>query len=210
MTTPARSERTALCDLFLVVGPDAPTLAGDWTARDLAAHLVVRERRPDAGPGMVAAFLHGYSEKVRIAERERPWTEIVERIRNGPPRWNPMRLEPIEELVNTVEFYVHHEDVRRAAPGWTPRPLDRQLEDALIASIRRAGRLLTRKATVGIELAADGHDPVRLRKGTPSVTINGPVGECVLYVYGRKDVAGVQLGGPPDAVTSLAATPLGL
>ena len=88
--------------------------------------------------------------------------------------------------------------------------LDRQLEDALpTASIRRAGRLLARRATVGIELAANGDDPLRLRKGTPSVTINGPIGECVLYLYGRKPVAQVQLDGPPDAVTSLADTPLG-
>ena len=62
-----------------------------------------------------------------------------------------MHLEPIDELVNTVEFFVHHEDVRRAAPGWTPRSLDRQLEDAL--ATHRSGApvgMLTRKATVGL------------------------------------------------------------
>jgi uncharacterized protein (TIGR03085 family) len=210
MTTPARAERLALCDLFLDIGPDAPTLAGDWTTRDLAAHLVVRERRPDAGPGIVTAFLHDYSERVRIAERERPWTDLVERVRRGPPLWNPMRIEPVDALVNTVEFFVHHEDVRRATTGWEARTLDAPLEDALASSITRAGSVLARKATVGLELAADDRDPVRLHKGSPVVTISGPIGECVLYVYGRKDVAAVTLDGPPDAVTSVAATPFGL
>ena len=145
VTSPARAERSALCDLFLTVGPDAPTLAGDWTTRDLAAHLVVRERRPDAGPGIVTPFLHDYSERVRIAERERPWTELVERVRQGPPRWNPMHLEAVDALVNTVEFFVHHEDVRRAAPGWTSRALGRPLEEALASSIGRMGGVLVRK-----------------------------------------------------------------
>jgi uncharacterized protein (TIGR03085 family) len=208
--TPARIERNALCDLFVEVGPDAPTLAGDWTTRDLAAHLVVRERRPDAGPGIVSPFLRDHSERVRLAERERPWPELVERVRTGPPVWNPMHIEAIDTLTNTVEFFVHHEDVRRAAPGWSARPLDDDLASALASSIRRAGGLLTRKASVGLTMAADGHDAVRLRKGTPAVTIRGPIGECVLYLYGRKDVAEVVLEGPDDAVASVSATPFGL
>ena len=208
--TPARAERDALCELFLEVGPEAPTLAGDWTTRDLAAHLVVRERRPDAGPGIISGFLRDYSEKVRITERDRPWAELVERVREGPPLWSPMRIDAVDELVNTVEFFVHHEDVRRAEDGWTPRALDRQLERALTSSIKRAGGMLARKATVGLTMNADGVDPVRLRKGDPVVTISGPIGECVLYLYGRKDVAAVTLDGPDGAVTSIADTPLGL
>ena len=37
-------ERLALCDLFDELGADAPTLLDGWTARDLAAHIVQRER----------------------------------------------------------------------------------------------------------------------------------------------------------------------
>ena len=49
-------------------------------------------------------------------------------------------------------------------------------------------------------LAPDGRDRIRLRKGEPIVTISGPIGDLLLYVYGRKDVAQVELGGPADAV----------
>ncbi len=52
----ARAERAALADLMLEVGPDSPTLCGDWTTRDLAAHLVLRERRPEAAGLVVPAL----------------------------------------------------------------------------------------------------------------------------------------------------------
>jgi uncharacterized protein (TIGR03085 family) len=210
MSSPARAERAALCDLFVEVGPDAPTLCGTWTTRDLAAHLVVRERRPDAAAGIVSRFLASHGEQVRIEEAERPWAEIVERVRSGPPVWSPMRLEPVDTLANSVEFFVHHEDVRRAGSAWTVRPLEAALEEALATMIRRGGGMLTRKANVGIVVHADGHAPATLRKGAPPVTISGPVGECVLYVYGRKGVAEVVLDGPPDAVAAVAAAPFGI
>ena len=210
MTSVAAAEREALCDLFIEVGPDAPTLAGDWTTRDLAAHLVIRERRPDAAAGIIVPPLAGYAEKVRLAEADRPWDELVALVRRGPPAWNPMRLEPVDRLANSVEFFVHHEDVRRARPEWSPRELDPALEDAMATVIAHGGRVLTRKASVGITLAPEGRERIRLRGGTPGATIRGPLGECVLYVYGRKEVARVELDGPPEAVANVQTAPLGL
>jgi uncharacterized protein (TIGR03085 family) len=210
MSAPARAERLALCELFLQLGPDAPTLLDDWTTRDLAAHLVVRERRPDAAAGIVMPILARHAERVQSLEKERPWPDLVERVREGPPIWNPMHIEAIDTITNTVEFFVHHEDVRRAQDGWTIRELPAGLEDALATAIDRSGRLLTRKAKVGLAIEPDGRPPIRVRRGEPVVTIRGPIGECVLYVYGRKDVAEVTLDGPDDAVATVAAAPFGL
>ncbi|MFM7872077.1 MAG: maleylpyruvate isomerase N-terminal domain-containing protein, partial [Actinomycetota bacterium] len=53
MSNPARTERDLICDLFTNFGPDAPTLCAGWTTRDLAAHIAVRERRPDAAAGIL-------------------------------------------------------------------------------------------------------------------------------------------------------------
>jgi len=209
-TTPARTERDALCDLFGEVGPEVPTLCEGWDARDLAAHLVVRERRPDIAPGLVVSALARHSEKVRVTESERPWAELVERVRTGPPTWNPMHFRRVDELVNTVEYFVHHEDVRRAQPGWTPRTLSPELTEALAAPLARMGRLLTRRAKVGLVLQPTGREPIRLRKGEPAVTISGDVGELVLYVYGRKDHARVDLTGPQDAVEQVRAASFGI
>jgi uncharacterized protein (TIGR03085 family) len=209
--SPAHAERLALCDLFVDLGPDAPTLLGDWSTRDLAAHLVMRERRPDAAPGLLLSALATYAEGVRIRETERPWTELVELVRDGPPRWSPMRVPAVDALVNTVEFFVHHEDVRRAQAGWAPRALPADLDDALAVAMHRMGGVLTRTASgIGLVVRPPGRDEIRLRRGQPTVTIDGPVGEAVLYAYGRKRVAGVTLHGPPDATARVAAAPFGM
>jgi len=207
MSSPAADERAALCDLFEHVGPDAPTLAGDWTTRDLAAHLVVRERRPDAAAGLLVPMLAGYGEHVRLAEAERPWAELVERVRRGPGVLSPTRVDAVDRAVNSVEFFVHHEDVRRATDGWTVRAIPDDLGDALAAVVAHLGRRLVRGG-VGVRLLPDGREALTLRAGDPPVSISGPIGECVLY--GRKDVARVTLDGPADAVADVAAAAFGL
>ena len=69
--TAAQRERAALVESLREHGPGAPTLCEEWTARDLAAHLVVRERRLDAAPGILVPQLAGYTEleKVEIARK---------------------------------------------------------------------------------------------------------------------------------------------
>jgi uncharacterized protein (TIGR03085 family) len=210
VTTPARAEREALCDLFVELGPDAPTLLPGWTTADLAAHLAVRERRPDAAVGIVMPFLAAYGERIRLRERGRPWDQLVALVRAGPPAWNPMHVEAIDAFTNTVEFFVHHEDVRRAQPEWMARSLSADLEDALASALDRMGGLLTRKVEVGLVVAPAGRGVIRLHRGEPAVTVRGPIGEAVLYAYGRKAVADVTLDGPADAVAAVAAAPFGL
>jgi uncharacterized protein (TIGR03085 family) len=84
-STLAQRERQTLCDLFVELGADAPTLCEGWQTADLAAHLVVRERRPDSGPGLVWPPLAGHTEKVRQAARNRAsWDELVATVRPGP------------------------------------------------------------------------------------------------------------------------------
>ena len=78
----AQQERETLSDLLLEHGPDAPTLCEGWDAADLAAHLVVRERRPDSGPGLVWPPLAAYTEKVRRSARDRmTWDQLVSTVR---------------------------------------------------------------------------------------------------------------------------------
>jgi uncharacterized protein (TIGR03085 family) len=211
MTIPATGERRALCDLFDELGPDAPTLCEGWQTVDLAAHLVVRERRPDAAPGVLLKPLASYTEKVQQRIAQWPWAELVERIRTGPPRLSPTRIEAVDRAVNTVEFFVHHEDVRRARSDWSARELDAALVDDLYEALKRAARLMTRKAPAGIVLEpSDGHPAIVANRGSPSVKVRGPVGELTLFVYGRQAHALVELDGPPDAVASVRAASFGL
>jgi uncharacterized protein (TIGR03085 family) len=211
MTTAAATERARLAALFDEVGPDAPTLCEGWQTRDLAAHLVVRERRPDAAAGVLVRALSGYTDKVQNGIAAGPWNALVERVRRGPPMWSPTRLDPVERAVNTVEFFVHHEDVRRAVDGWTARELDPELTRDLRGALRRMARVLTRRSPVGVVFEpTDGGASITGHRGDPTVTVRGPVGELVLFAYGRGDHAVVELDGSTDAVHALRGARLGL
>lgn len=207
MTSLARRERAALADLFTDVGPDAPTLCGDWTTRDLAAHLVVRERRPDASPGIVVPPLAGYTEKVRRSYAGKPWPDLVRRVRTGPGRLSPFALPGVDRLLNTTEFVVHHEDVRRAQPGWQPRDLAPRAQDALWKVVTARAPLGLRGLGCRAELRRTddpGTAPHVHGSGTSMVTISGEPLELLLYLFGRREHARVEVGGDEDAVAALA------
>jgi uncharacterized protein (TIGR03085 family) len=207
---PAQSERHTLCNLFLEVGPDAPTLCEGWTTRDLAAHIIVRESRPDAAGGILIKPLAAYGEKVRKGVAQREWKSLVEAIRNGPPRISPMRLAFIDRLTNTVEFFVHLEDVRRAQPNWEPRTLIDDLESQLRTSITQGGRLFARKSPCGLILQIIQGSAIVAKKGEPAVTVTGEVGELIMFVYGRQDHARVELSGPDELVQAVRSTSFGV
>jgi uncharacterized protein (TIGR03085 family) len=151
--THSRDERLALATLLAEKGPDEPTLCTGWKTGDLAAHLVLRESRPDAAAGVMGGPLAGYTARVqqRLASRS-SYAHLVEAFRNGPPRFSPFALPRLDEAANTVEYFVHHEDVRRAGAGWTPRELDPALSDALWTRLKGGSRFFLGKAPVGVEL----------------------------------------------------------
>ncbi len=204
----AREERLALAALLDETGPDGPTLCAGWRTRDLAAHLVLRERRPDAAVGVLGGPLAGHTARTqrRLAERM-TFAQLVRAFRNGPPRLSPFALPGLDERANTVEFFVHHEDVRRAAPGWEPRDIAPGLSDALWDRLKGA-RLFLRKAPVGVELARDaGGEPYRvtLKNATPAVTVIGTPAELTMWAMGRTSAAHVRFDGTVEAVAALKA-----
>ncbi|MET7439647.1 TIGR03085 family metal-binding protein [Streptomyces sp. NPDC004082] len=203
MSTHAKRERLLLADLLEAEGPDAPTLCGDWTTRDLAAHVVVRERRADAAGGILIKQLTPRLERVQAEFAEKPYEELIQLIRSGPPRFSPFSLKQIDEASNTIEFYVHTEDVRRARPGWTPRPLDTVFQDALWSRLDRTARLVGRGAPTGLVLRRPNGQTAVARKGTPVVTVTGEPSEVLLFAYGRQNVADVELDGDKEAIARL-------
>jgi uncharacterized protein (TIGR03085 family) len=206
MTAFAQYERRELADLMLAAGPDAPTRCAGWTTRDLAAHLVLRERRPDAAAGIVVRPLRGYTERVQRALGDRPWPALVQTVRSGPPAL----LRRFDEQANLAEMFIHHEDVRRAQGGWEPRALDPAEEAALWRRVVPMARLARRRLPVATTLEAPGFGRIEARPGVPHVTVVGPPGELLLFVSGRQDVARVELSGPPESVASLREARLGL
>ncbi|MFC3576313.1 TIGR03085 family metal-binding protein [Streptomyces yaanensis] len=203
MSTHAKRERLLLADLLEATGPDAPTLCEGWTTRDLAAHVVVRERRPDAAGGILVKQLAPRLERVMAEFTEKPYEELIQLIRTGPPRFSPFQLKQIDEMSNTVEFYVHTEDVRRARPDWTPRELDPVFQDALWSRLERTARLTGRSAPTGLVLRRPDGQTAVAHRGTPVVTVTGEPSELLMFAMGRQRVADVELEGDKDAVAKM-------
>ncbi|HEX4789146.1 MAG TPA: TIGR03085 family metal-binding protein [Actinospica sp.] len=213
MTGFAARERQALAECLATVGPDAPTLCEGWRTADLTAHLVVRESRPDAALGIVAAPVAGWTKRVQDGSRDRtPYPELVERFRSGPPVWSPTRLGAVAKAANTMEFFVHHEDVRRAAQDWQPRELDAEDEDELWRRLRSGVKLSFRKVPVGVTLVRTPQQQTVVAKAaTPlMVTVSGQAGELVMFAMGRQRAARVELSGDDAAVEKLRQAKLGI
>ncbi len=212
-TSLALDERTALCDTALDVGPDAPTLAGEWTVQDLLCHLLVRERNPVGALGIRVAPLAGLTERAMARLARRPLDVLVEDFRTRP-RLSPLRVPGVDRVFNTLEFFVHHEDIRRAQPAWAPRALDDGARDALWDAISTQGKLMVRPAGVPVtvrrtDTGTDTGATAVLRGGDDPVVVAGPPAEVVLFLFGRAQHQDLDFAGPADAVRRLRDASLG-
>ena len=201
MIHPAAQERSALAETLRSVPPDAPTLCEGWDARDLAVHIVVRDSRPDLLAGERLPVMGGRARAGLEELRRTDYQTLVDRVAAGPPRWSPTRLRPVDNLTNTVEFYVHTEDVLRAQQDFDP-----DTRRDITADVRSR---LWKQGTQGLFLlgARSQHQRItfispqygavtRGRAADPLSVIQGPPEEIVLWAFGRRSVAAVHQTAP--------------
>jgi uncharacterized protein (TIGR03085 family) len=197
----ASDERAALVGTLRTAGPDAPTLCPGWTTRQLVAHLLARERRPAAllgiGVPRFAERRHRIEAQI-VAGHE--WGELVCQLASGPPVYSPLRW--LNRVANIHELFVHHEDVRRAVPEWSPRALD----DRAIAALRRLTRVFAPVLMPDVPARVTLHTPdgsVLARFGAgPEVTVTGAPGELLLFAFGRNEIH-VDFAGDADVISSV-------
>jgi uncharacterized protein (TIGR03085 family) len=191
-----QAEREALCGLLVELGPDAPTLCEGWRTQELAAHLVLREhfrRWPDER--LAAQVAAGYEANVA-------------RLRNGAPLV-PWRLPFLRTLLNGFEYFVHHEDVRRAN-GLGRRP-DRPDLDVLATRVNglNVRRMAHRVRPWRLELRPTGGKARSYGAGDGASLVGHPT-ELALYLVGRKDGVDVTVQGTPEAVAAVESARMGL
>ena len=187
-------ERLELCDLLLELGPDAPTMCEGWTTADLAAHLILREH------------FHRWSDAQRAVEKAKGLDAMVARLRAGAPLI-PWRLPRVRGVLNGLEYFIHHEDARRAN-GRDPRPPVADLEALSWRMVGYSARRVARAIRpYGIELIRP--DGERRHYGSGSTaTLSGRGSELVLYLGGRRSTAQVVLGGEAGAVAAVEGAKL--
>jgi uncharacterized protein (TIGR03085 family) len=204
-------ERLQLADLLDGLGPDAPTLLEPWTTRDIAAHLILRDHDPVAAPGLV---LPGAWR--RLAERrqrdlaQRGFTELTATLRSGTPP-GPFRIGWVRHFPSLNEFFVHHEDVRRANGGG-PRTHEPAMHEAVWRNVTRSAWFLSRRLRhAGLEVCWAGTGrTVRARRGEPVARIAGEPGELLLYLFGRQSASHVEVSGTDAAVGAVDSTQFGM
>lgn len=204
--TIARDERAALVTTLRAVGPDAPTLCEGWTTRDLTAHMIVREYRPDASPGILIPAFAGHTKSVQDKAAKADWDSMVAKFAAGPPLYSP--LKPLDRFVNVTEMFVHHEDVRRAAPGWEPRTLGDDANKAILTPLKAMAKRAIAKSPATVELVTPGGEQIATGGSGPAVRITGEPLELLLFAFGRAQTR-LDFAGDADAVAAVKAAKRG-
>lgn len=201
----AEIERSELCDLMLVVGPKAPTLNEGWAVLDLAAHLVAREHDIWAAGGILWGGPFAALLKTAMNQRRRQGLEkLVDKIRGGEPLW----WRPVPRGAQLSEYYIHHEDVRRPN-GHGPRTDRPDLDKKLGRLVASSARIMLRRVESGVKLMWND-ESLHEHGPEPRAVLEGPPGELLLYLSGRRTAAVVRLSGDRQAVAALADAPLGI
>ena len=209
----SRTERAALCNSALEAGEEAPTLCEGWTVKDLVIHLLVRERDPLAAPGILVPQLHGLTRRSARKMEDQDFTALVERVRNGPPKWSLMAVPQLDQLLNTLEYFVHHEDIRRGVPGWEPRELTDREKRILFKGAATAGKRFVKSVGVPTEIRWTSGERERtsvLADGDDPVVVTGDPAELTLFLFGRDQHTGLKFEGPQDKVEALRQGNLGI
>ncbi len=189
----AQRQRAALADLLEELGPFAPTKCEGWQTQDLAAHLYIRERRPDALPGIGSEKFADRTQRIQISElHKRGFLPIVQAIRT--PGWI---MRPLDNLVNSSEFFIHHEDVLRA--NGRSQTLTAKEQQHLWPVVK----VLARKAQHTYEgqltlTRTDTGAHQKIGRGARPIHLTGLPSELLLYLSGRE--ADVQVTGEPDSL----------
>jgi uncharacterized protein (TIGR03085 family) len=207
----AQRERSAMVEIMRAVGPDAATLCEGWTTRDLAAHLVVRERRPDALPGLLLKPLASYTARLQNQlAASTTYEDMVELLASGPPVISLFKV--LDPVASIHEMFVHHEDLRRAQPGWEPRELDARTTAAVRRRIPLISRVGLSKSVAALPArltlrTPNGETVMAVGNGSP-VTVTGEPQELLLFAFGRNAVR-VDFSGDDDAVAAVRAAKRG-
>lgn len=169
---------------------------------DLAVHLLIRERKPLAAPGIFVDALSGVTDDETEKQKARPYDEVVREWAAGPPAW----LKPVNTAMNASEHFIHHEDVRRGGGDAAPREFSRVVNQELFKLAKRFGGMTLRKAPVPVILTPPDMPPATVgdkagvaERGDNLVRVTGEPGELLLWASGR-DAAVVELTGAVDAL----------
>ena len=197
MTSIAKQERHAICHTLRKVGPSAPTLCQGWNSKDLLIHLIIRENRPDASVGIFLPIFNSYTKSVSEKYEQKSFDELISIFENGPKIPSPFAIPGVDDLVNSFEYLVHHEDLLRAQSDFQPRIFSDEDKNVLWQRFTKGAIFFMRKAKVGVVAKSD-QGVHTIKTGKNVVTISGDVIDLILFAFGRKSNTKIEFEGDLD------------
>ena len=201
----AKQERERLGQLFLKLGPEAPTLCEGWATRDLAIHLYIREHRMHKAGGYFLPALEPLLDKEIAVQAERPYEDVVRDWMSGPPKL----IAPVDPLMNTAENFVHHEDVRRGDGVARPRDFSTAVNEMLLSLAKRFATMTLRSVSTPVILTPPTLPSVTVsgkrgvaERGDDVIRVKGEPGELLLWVMGRTAVD-LEFEGDPQKIEKI-------
>ncbi|MCV7363392.1 maleylpyruvate isomerase family mycothiol-dependent enzyme [Mycolicibacterium neworleansense] len=204
-----RAERATFADLLIKVGPSAPTGCGEWTALDLAAHLVGEERfggvttfvaRSLVAGGLSVPATPRLVDKAMRMERRHGFTALVNRLRQPVP---PLLLRPLVAPLTLFEYWTHHDDLIRCHNGVHSVPA------ALAEAVPLVLRYQLKKLPAGVRVTVgtnDGHCHWSAGpKRGPKVMLGGSPPDLIRWLSGRPAAGEITMTGPDATVQTLRA-----
>jgi uncharacterized protein (TIGR03085 family) len=122
-----------------------------------------------------------------------------------------LRIGPLDELMNTGEYWIHAEDVRR--PNGLPRrEMPEAFERAIWGRLSRQARLSFRRVDVRLHIVPTVGEPVDVgaKDSDDVVELRGRPSELLLLAYNRTADADVEYVGEPALVERVRATKFGV
>lgn len=189
-------ERAALVETLRAAGPHAATLDPPWRTEDLLAHLYLRERSPRYV--VTGVLVPKWSDRAQRQSdalvASTAFDALLDRFAAGPPPWSAFGWPVLGDAMNSVEYAVHHEDVRRAVAGWQPRAVPLDLQRAVWRGLRTMARTARAGAGAEVELHWVGSEEAPIIGKRASRTVSGDPIELAMFLTGRTEVAQVDLG----------------
>jgi len=109
--------------------------------------------------------------------------------------------------MNTVEFFIHLEDVRRAQARWEPRPISPEAADALWARVSAGG--MAKKVPATIVITSPGRADKEHGSG-PLLTLAGEPADLIMFGASRQGASRVEISGGAALATRLRSASLGV
>jgi uncharacterized protein (TIGR03083 family) len=204
-----QAERAVLADSLEAVGPDAPAGCGDWTAFDLAAHVVAADRAAGALAFCIRVLaargvqFHPKPQVVASAinrERRDGYPAVIARLRQRSPR---LLLAPAVAASTLFEVWIHHDDL--AATNGLAHGAPDHLADAIPSLIRYQAKHLPNTGRL-IVRTTDGHEwTFGPDSGGLSAVLTGPAADLIRWLAGRGPISALNVEAVPTVVDQLHA-----